>query len=459
MAGADFLGLDMGSAPPRGRSAWLAATIRSAIDDRRLRAGDRLPPSRVLAADLGVSRGVVVAAYERLIEQGLVEGRAGGGTRVAATVGQGALPPRRRRPAPAPVDLSPGVPDLSAFPRAEWLRAERAVLAEVEPADLGYGDVRGHVALRTALAGWLARTRGVRVEPEGVVVVAGVAQALALLWRVLGSRGIGEVAVEDPGSKGAREQLQSWGMRPIDVPVDAQGAQVARIPAGVTTVMLTPAHQFPTGVVLSTERRRELLERVTATDGLVIEDDYDAEHRYDRPPVGALQAAAPDHVAHTGSTSKTLAPGMRLGWLVPPRRYLDEIAQARHDADLGSPALPQLVLARLLETGGYDAHLRRVRRRQRVRRDAVVASIHRHLPAAEVIGVAAGLHVLVMLPPGVDDSEAATRAASAGVIVHPLSWHRVRRSPRDRPGLVLGYAAHPPDRLDAAIRAIAEALR
>jgi len=460
--GSDFLVLDIGTAPARRRTAWLAAAIREAVDDGRLRTGDRLPASRVLAADLGVSRGVVVAAYERLVEQGLAEGRAGGGTVVTAS-GVVARPTPAsvgpaRRPAAA-LDLSPGVPDLSAFPRAAWLRAERAVLTEVGAADLGYGDMRGHVALRTALAGWLARTRGVRVDPEGVLVVAGVAQALALLWRVLGARGVTEVAVEDPGSKGARDQLESWGMRAVGVPVDGDGAQVARIPERVTTIMLTPAHQFPTGVVLAADRRRALLERVTATDGLVVEDDYDAEHRYDRPPVAALQAAAPEHVAHTGSTSKTLAPGMRLGWLVPPRRYLDDLVQARHDADLGSPALPQLVLARLLEDGGYDLHLRRVRRRQRRRRDAVVESVRRHLPAAEVTGIAAGLHVLVLLPHGVDDVAAAQRAASAGVIVHPLSRHRQARAAGERPGLVLGYAAHPPDRLETAVRAIAAAIR
>lgn len=464
MVGSDFLALDAGTAPPGGRAAWLATAIRTALDDGRLHAGDRLPATRAFAADLGVSRGVVVAAYERLAEQGLVVGRTGGGTLVTATAAALAAgradPEPPRRPAPsAALDLSPGVPDLSAFPRAAWLRAEKAVLAEVGAADLGYGDMRGHVALRTALSRWLARTRGVRVDPDGVVVVAGVAQALALLWRVLGARGVSEVAVEDPGSRGAREQLESWGMRAVGVPVDSEGAQIDRIPERVTTVMLTPAHQFPSGVVLAPERRRALLDRLTATEGLLVEDDYDAEHRYDRPPVVALQGAAPDHVAHTGSTSKTLAPGMRLGWLVPPRRYLEDLVRARHDADLGSPALPQLVLARLLESGDYDAHLRRVRRRQRRRRDAVVESMRRHLPAAEVTGVAAGLHVLVLLPHGVDDTSVAQRAASAGVIVHPLSRHRLSCDPQHRPGLVLGYAAHPPDRLDAAIRAIGDAIR
>lgn len=468
--GSDFLALDVTRAPSRGAAAWLAREVRDAVEDGRLRRGDRLPATRDLARDLDLSRGVVVAAYQRLIDEGLVEANAGAGTRVVGlgtVVVGGARRSEPARPDRLPVvpdrpalDLSPGTPDLSAFPRAAWLRTERAVLAEAGAADLGYGDPRGHAALRTVLAGWLARTRGVRVDPDGLVVVAGVAQALALLWRVLQSAGVTSVAVEDPGSRGAREQLLDWGMTPVPVPVDDHGARVDLVPPDVGVVMLTPAHQFPTGVVLAPERRRALLERAVASAGLVIEDDYDAEHRYDRAPVPALQASAPDHVAHTGSTSKTLAPGMRLGWLAPPPRLLRDVVAARHSFDLGSPALPQLVLARLIADGSYDAHLRRVRRRQRDRRDAVVAAVRDRLPGAEVTGVAAGLHVLVLLPEGVDDVLAAERAAAAGVLVQPLSWHRVAEGPGPtRPGLVIGYAAYPPDMLREAVRLVAAAVR
>lgn len=467
-SGSDFLGLDAGRAPARGVAVWLAGRLRAAIEDGRLRPGDRLPATRTLAADVGLSRGVVVTAYQQLTDEGLLQGRTGGGTRVLVRPMTAASVPSAgaarstavdRRPA---LDMSPGTPDLSAFPRAAWLRAERDVLRTIGASELGYGDPRGHPGLRAELAAWLARTRGVRVHPDGVLVVAGVAQALALLWHVLGRRGVESVVVEDPGSRGARDQLLDWGLRPDPVPVDDGGAMVERIDPGARVLMLTPAHQFPTGAVLAPDRRRALLDRLRGHGGLLVEDDYDAEHRYDRAPVAAMQGVAPDLVAHTGSTSKTLAPGMRLGWLVPPAQLFADLVAARHAFDLGSPALPQLVLARLLADGSYDAHLRRLRRRQRERRDAVVVALRDRLPDAEILGVAAGLHVLVLLPPGMDDVRAAERAASVGVRVHPLSWHRCAPARPDHPqrgGLVIGYAAQPPDRLREAIGLMADAIR
>ncbi|MBV9383947.1 MAG: PLP-dependent aminotransferase family protein, partial [Streptosporangiaceae bacterium] len=353
----------------------------------------------------------------------------------------------------AEIDLSPGVPDLSGFPRAAWLRAARAVLARASAADLGYGDPRGSERLRRELSGWLARTRGLRADPDDILIVAGVAQALALLAQVLRARGETGVAVEDPGSFGARNQLAQWGLDPVPVPVDDLGLDVASLArSGMRTALLTPAHQFPSGVVLAPARRHELLEWA-AGDGLLVEDDYDAEYRYDRAPVPALQASAPNRVAYTGSTSKTLAPGMRLGWLVPPRRLHADLVTAKHASDLGSPALPQLVLASLIASGELERHIRLARARQRSRRDALLAALREHLPAARVQGVAAGLHLLVTFPGtagDIDDAALASRLRTAGVLVHPLSMHRQRAGP---PGLVLGYAAHPPGQLrDAALR-------
>jgi GntR family transcriptional regulator / MocR family aminotransferase len=409
-----------------------------------------------------VSRGVVVDAYQKLVDEGLATARTGAGTLVSAPGTPRPAVDRRRAlddlrlPLPLAdgidLDLSPGVPDLSAFPRTAWLRAERAVLDEVTAADLGYGDPGGTPRLRAELSGWLARIRGVRAEPDDVIVVSGVAQALALLAQVLRDRGITTAAFEDPGSRGARDQLAHWGVRAVSTPVDEQGIQVAAVtePAAV----LTPAHQFPTGVVLSPGRRRELLDWAAA-GGLVIEDDYDAEHRYDRAPVAALQGSAPDRVAYAGSVSKSLAPGMRLGWLIAPRPLQPALLAAKHATDLGNPALPQLVLARLLAGGDYERHLRHVRTRQRRRRDALLAGLAEHLPQARVAGVAAGLHLLVMLPGDVPDPVVAERAARVGVLVHPLSWHRQRPGP---PGLVLGYAAQSPDRLAEAAARLGRAL-
>jgi GntR family transcriptional regulator/MocR family aminotransferase len=458
----DFLELHRAALPAHGMTGRLVDAVRAAITDGRLAAGARLPATRVLAAELGVSRGVVVQAYQRLTDEGLLVGRSRAGTVVTASApGPRPALPRSEAPGlrlplpPAPhieLDLSPGVPDLSAFPRAAWLRAERAVLAAATNADLGYGDPRGNPRLRGQLAGWLARTRGILAAPDDIIVTGGVAQALALLSQTLRARGVTEIAVEDPGSRGTRDELAHWGLRPVGVPVDCQGLRVdALAAAGPDVVLLTPAHQFPTGVVLSPARRRALLDR----PGLIIEDDYDAEHRYDRAPVAALQACAPDRVAYAGSVSKSLAPGMRLGWLIAPRDRHAELVTAKHASDLGNPALPQLVLAHLLASGEYERHLRTVRRRQRRRRDALLAGLHEHLPCARVEGVAAGLHLLITLPGPADDTELAARIERTGVRVHPLSWHRQRAGP---PGLVLGYAALPPDRLREAARRMGAAL-
>jgi GntR family transcriptional regulator / MocR family aminotransferase len=453
--GADFLQLHQADAPPHGLASWLTAALRAAVTDGRLSAGARLPATRVLAGQLGVSRGVVVEAYQRLGDEGLLAGRRGGGTTVLATA-----------PSPAPVavepaaphaaiDLRPGVPDLSAFPRQAWLKAERMALARTPDAALGYGDPRGTLELRTALAQWLARSRGVRADPSTIVVVGGVAQGLALLAQVLTGRGIRTIGYEDPGSRGTRDQVQRWGLEPVPVPVDGAGLDVAALAgAGLETVLVTPAHQYPTGVVLAAARRRALLDWARS-GGLVIEDDYDAEHRYDRAPVAALAALAPEHVAYVGSVSKTLAPALRLGWVVAPPAVRDELVMRKQWSDITSPALGQLALAELLASGAFEQHLRRVRARQRVRRDALLAALRAHLPEARVHGVAAGLHLLVGLPEGIDDGVVAETALAAGVAVQPLSYHRLRPGP---PGLVVGYAAVTPDRLHEAVDVLVNAV-
>jgi GntR family transcriptional regulator/MocR family aminotransferase len=479
--GADFLQLTPAAAPARGLTDWLADAIRTAIIGGRLQAGAPLPATRLLAGDLGVSRGVIVEAYQRLADEGLVSARSGAGTRVVgvsrpapgpqpAPAGPqpapaepqppGPLLPPQRWRARAEIDLSPGVPDLSGFPRAAWMRAERLVLEQASVTDLGYGDPRGSRWLRTELAGWLARTRGLRAEPGDIIVVTGVAQALALLARVLRAREVSEIAVEDPGSRGARDDLAYWGLRPVPVPVDEHGLQVDELARGdQRAVLLTPAHQFPTGVVLAPQRRRDLLDWAAAADALIVEDDYDAEYRYDRAPVPALHASAPGLVAYAGSTSKTLAPGMRLGWLIPPARLHAGLVEAKYASDLGSPALPQLVLARLIASGELERHIRLVRKRQRSRRDALLRALRTYLPEGRVQGVAAGLHLLVTFPAlagQASDTDLAEAILRAGVLVHPLSWHRQRPGV---PGFVLGYAAHTSERLHEAARRITQTLR
>lgn len=450
-SGSDFLQLDIGQAPPGGRTEWLAGRLRAAIADGTLPVGSRLPASRILAAELRVSRGLVTEAYQRLAETGQVAGRGRGGTVVVAAPPPSAVPaapslaPDRGGPVdalravPCRIDLSPGVPDLTAFPRTAWIQAERRVLAALTPADFGYGNPQGAPALREAVVGWLARNRGIRADPDEVVVVAGVAQALGLLAQVLREEGVHRIAVEDPGSLGARQQLEYGRMETVPVRVDEAGLDVAGLRAsGAGAVLLTPAHQFPTGVVLDGERRRDLL-AWAAGGGLVIEDDYDAEHRYDRAPVPALRALVPEGVCYAGSVSKLLAPALRLGWLLVPPRLRDAVTAAKRYADLGNPVLAQLVLARLMDSGELERHLRFVRRRHRRRRDAMLRAVAERLPGARVHGAAAGLHLMVTFDgAGFDDTDLASAALDLGVKTHPLSWHRHRPGP---PGLILGYAA------------------
>jgi GntR family transcriptional regulator / MocR family aminotransferase len=477
--GSDFLQLDIGQAPPGGRTAWLAERLRSAIADGRLPVGARLPASRVLADELRVTRGVVTEAYRRLAESGQIAGRGRLGTVVVAAPAVSRPPAPGEGPGPAlfgaadregvvdalralpcRIDLSPGVPDLAAFPRTGWLRAERAVLAGVTPADFGYGDSRGAPALRRAVVGWLARNRGIRADPDEVVVVAGVAQALALLGQILRAEGIRRIAVEDPGSLGARQQLEHGGHTVVPVPVDAGGLDVGALRAsGARAALLTPAHQFPTGVVLDGERRRELL-GWAADGGVVIEDDYDAEHRYDRPPVPALRSLLPEGVCYAGSVSKLLAPALRVGWLLVPPDRLDAVVAAKRYADLGNGVLTQLVLARLMDSGELERHLRHVRRRHRRRRDVMLRAVEAHLPGARVHGAAAGLHLMVTFGAPrarrLSDTELAAAALEQGVKVHPLSWHRISPGP---PGLVLGYAAGPAHEIEEGVALLGAVLR
>ena len=474
--GSDFLQLSIGDAPAGGRADWLARQLRRAVSDGRLPVGTRLPASRVLAADLGVSRGVVTEAYQRLSEDGHVAGRGRAGTTVVtAPVAPRRAGPAPARPGPPPdlftadpgvaifdsmravparLDLSPGLPDLAAFPRAAWLRAERAVLDDLAPSALAYGDPQGMPALRQAVAGWLARTRGIRADPAEVIITTGVSQAIGLLSQVLRADGGTAVAVEEPGSLGVRQHLRNWGLATPPVAVDAEGLRVDRLRAtGARAVMVTPAHQFPTGAVLSGPRRQELM--AWARDGgLVIEDDYDAEHRYDRPPVPALRGMLAGHVCYAGSVSKLLAPALRLGWVLPPPQYRTALMTAKRNADLGNAALPQLVLARLIDTGELERQLRFLRRRHRRRRDAMIEAIGAHLPGAVVHGAAAGLHLMITFPAaGFADTALAAAALARGVKVQPLSWHtQLRREP----GLILGYAARPPAEVGEAVAILGE---
>ena len=422
----------------------LTDALREAVRTGRLAPGTRLPSSRALAADLGIARNTVADAYADLVAEGWLTARQGSGTRVAARTvvpPTGAAPRRRelRRPLH---NLLPGTPDLASFPRAQWLKAARRALTTAPHQAFDYGDPRGRVELRTALAGYLSRARGVRADPEHILVCAGISHGLRILGAVLRGRGASTVAVESYGLDVHWNLLAAAGLRTVPLPFDERGTDPGEL-TDQGAVLLTPAHQFPMGGTLHRDRRAAVVDWARRTGGLVVEDDYDGEFRYDRQPVGALQGLDPDRVVHAGTASKSLAPGLRLGWLVLPPDLMEEALRAKGGID-SCGALDQLTLAEFLTSGAYDRHVRAARLRYRRRRDALVAELARRAPQVHATGIAAGLHVVLRLPPGTEQS-ALRAAAWQGLAVHGL--HRYQHpdaTVERRDALVVGYGT-PPD--------------
>lgn len=436
--------------------AALERTLREAILTRALRAGVRLPASRALAKQLGVSRGVVSDAYGQLEAQGFLLNRAREAPVVASVQEPGVVRAEPELDVPVPrYDLSPTTPDVTLFPLARWLAAAQHVARTAGSATLDYREPRGERVLRTALADHLGRTRGVIADPAQIVIVQGTAQSVDLLLRVLRARGASRVAVEDPSHTTQHERIRAMGLEVAPQPVDRQGMVVDGLKADA--VLVTPAHQFPTGCVLSGERRRDLIAWARANRCLIVEDDYDSEFRYDREPVRALQGLAPDHVAQLGTVSKTLAPALRLGWLVVPTHIVDEAERTKRLLDDFSPALDQLTLAELLRRGDYDRHVRRARGIYRARRDRMLAALAKHLPELKAEGIAAGMHLLLRLPPGVDDVAIAEDAKREGIRLPALSAFRIK--PASSGGLVIGYGRLHESAVEPAINALATAMR
>lgn len=433
--------------------------LRAAVRARRVTAGTRLPSTRVLARDLGVSRRLVVEAYEQLIAEGWLDARQGSGTFVA----QGAPavtrsgPPSAPPPEPerAPYDFFPGEPDLASFPREAWLRALRDVLREAPDAVLGYPDPAGRPELRAALSAHLRRARAADADPGRLLVVSGARQGLALLGRALAATGHERIAVERPSLPLHVDVLRATGLDVVGVRVDEEGLSVDDLArSGASAIVATPTHQMPLGIALSPVRRAALLTWATARDDrLVVEDDYDAEYRYDRRPVGALQGVAPAQVAYLGSASKTLAPALRLGWLLLPERLVADVRRQKELDDGGTEVLGQLAFARLLESAAYDSHLRRARRANRRRRDALVAALAEEIPGARLDGLAAGLHAIVRLPFAVDTAALERAAAARGVAATPLPGADGRAT-----ALILGYARLSEPAIAEGVRRLAAAL-
>jgi GntR family transcriptional regulator / MocR family aminotransferase len=461
-SGLDFLiALDRHS---RGLGAALQQAIRDAIRAGQLHPGDTLPSTRGLAADLGVARGTVVEAYEQLVAEGWLMARHGLGTSVA-DLPAAPPPPAEPRAVPEPRhDLRPGHADPSSFPRQKWAAVMRRVLAEAPDAAFGYADPRGRPELRAALAGYLGRARGVHATAASLQVCAGAGHALGIAFRALAAHGARLLAVEDPSSPRMREIAAGAGLELVVLPCDGSGARAGVLAGlGADAVVVTPAHQYPLGVTLSPQRRGELLAWASSTGGIIVEDDYDGELRYDRQPVGALQALDPGRVIYVGTTSKSLAAALRVGWLVGPPQLTGQVAEVVRIINAWPSSLEQLALARFIETGMFDRHIRRMRGIYRQRRDLLVATLARRAPQLRVTGIAAGGHAMVRLPPGGSgEHELVAKAALAGLAVDGLAGYRVSGVPadgREQPALVIGYGTPAGRSYRAAVGALGDFLQ
>ncbi|MFJ5230000.1 PLP-dependent aminotransferase family protein [Kitasatospora sp. NPDC088391] len=456
------LDLDAGRGRGLGRRAALEDALRTAVRDGRLAAGTRLPSSRALAVDLGLARNTVAEAYTQLTAEGWLASRQGSGTVVAARGPQPApaAPPPGLAPRPAVRhNLRPGTPDLGRFPRTAWLAAARRALAAAPDEALGYGDPRGRIELRRALAGYLARVRGVRTDPERLLVCTGYTQGLGLLCAALRERGATAVAVEEYGLPPHHAVIASHGLAVRPLPLDEDGADTRALDrTGAGLAVLTPAHQFPTGVPLRAARRAAAVDWARRTGGYLLEDDYDGEFRYDRHAIGAMQALDPERVVYAGTAAKSLAPGLRLGWLALPADLVEPVARHKRRADGQSGALEQLTLAELIDSGGHDRHVRRSRHLLRRRRDRLVAVLAERAPAVRVTGLNAGLHAVLELPAdGPGEAELLDRARRSGLALNTLGWSLApgaTPAPARPPGLVIGYGAPPDHAFEAALDAL-----
>ena len=434
-----------------GLRECLENELRNAIRCGRLTHGTRLPSSRSLARDLGISRGTAVAAYAQLAVEGWIEAVQGSGTAVAA---EPSPAPRARRVDQAETwryDLRPTLPDPSSFPRTEWLRALRRALAVAPATVFSYGEPRGEHFLRSELAGYLGRARGLQITPENLIITTGFTQSLDLIARAIEPA---TIAMEEPSMPVHRQMVRDHGHRLVLLRVDGEGADISSLHAE-DAVLLTPNRQHLLGVTLSPARRARLLEWARGTGAIVVENDYDGEFRYDIRPLVPLQALEPSHVIYAGTTSKSLSPGLRIGWLAVPERLVGRIAELKHHTDAQNGILEQLAFAEFLRSGAYDRHVRKQRLRYRRRRDAVLAALP---PGLQPYGASAGLNLIVHLSDQRAEREALAAASARGVKLNGLTAEGYYEG-TPQAGLVIGYAAAQEHEFKQAIVALATALR
>ncbi|OBF36536.1 GntR family transcriptional regulator [Mycobacterium sp. ACS1612] len=453
------LHLDLG--PPitpgaRGARELLLTALRDAVRAGRLAPGTMLPPSRTLAADLGLARNTVAEAYAELVAEGWLASRQGTGTWVV-NVGGTDTPAISRGVRVVPThNLMPGSPDVSEFPRAAWVAATRRALTNAPTDALRMSDPRGRPELRDALAEYLTRARGVRTSAEAIVICAGVRHAIELLARAVG----GPIAVEAYALHIFRDAIAALGVSTVPIGLDENGAVVSDLDAlDVPAVLLTPAHHNPQGVALHPVRRTAVVEWAQRTGGYIFDDDYDGEFRYDRQPIGALQALDPDHVAYMGSASKALSQTLRIGWMALPEDLIEPVIEAGGGHQFYVDAISQLAMADFISSGQYDRHIRKMRVRYRRRRDALVEALTGF--DVEISGLSAGVNVLLTLPDG-SEPEVLRRAGEAGIALQGLSRMRhplAGRDVPDRDGIVVGFAAPSEHAFAAAVEALCAVLR
>jgi GntR family transcriptional regulator/MocR family aminotransferase len=457
-------GLDLHLDRPGGRVRdSVMDAIRDAIRAGRLVPGTRLPSSRALAADLGVARNTVARAYAELIAEGWLTSQHGSSTtvsqRAAAVLRSVAAPPKPPAPSRLDHDLRPGHPDLSSFPRTEWSRAVKRALNAAPFEAFDYADLHGRLELRVALAQYLARTRGVQARPCNIIVCSGAAEGLSLVAGALAEAGAAAVAVEAFGLSSQRSSLIKAGLRCPPIEVDSHGADVMALEhmPEVGGVLLTPSHQFPLGAALHSDRRAAVIDWARRTGGVIIEDDYDGEFRYDRSPVGALHGVDPEHVIYMGTASKSLAPGLRLGWLVLPERLVEAVARQKGETEETSGFVDQLTMAEFIVSGSYDRHIRTMRAQYHRRREQLVAAVAKSSPTTAVVGMAAGLQVMLELAGG-GESAMSRQRAWRRLGVRGLDHFRHPEIGCEQDGLVIGYAAPAPSAWSAALDALVRLL-
>lgn len=456
--------------------------IRQAILSGAVHAGERLPSTRDLAEQLGISRTVVLLAYEHLLAEGFIGGRGGSGTYVseglAGNVARGERKQARLRlsrfgssvrgsiatvdtPLPRPVapryNFIYGRSDLETFPFALWRRLLLRQARKGSTRQFDYGTALGNAELRAAICAHLRRARAVVCDPSEVIVVNGSQQALDLVMRVLVEPG-DAAAIEDPHYDGIREALRAAGARLRPVPVDRDGLDPAQLPEDARTVFVTPSHQFPTGAILPLERRLALLQWARRRNAVIVEDDYDGEFHYGGRPLESLQGLDREgRIVYIGTFSRTVFPALRIGYLIAPASLVPALTAAKWLSDLHSASLEQQTLAEFIRSGMYERHLRRLRRRNTARRAALLESIGRHLgDRVEVTGEGAGAQVVLWPRKAVSEPAMVAAAAKRGVGIYGIR-HCFAKQP-SRPGFLLGYARLTEREIREGIRLLGEVL-